>query len=115
MPAPESAREVSVPYARECPPTRGYVSDLEMSPYVYDVLVHMMFPVRALAGDRLVVAPGHPDVPVAVVRFDGVEWRRVRVGPPNYGGIILQEDNKVIRLRVEASVALAAHPLVETA
>lgn len=86
-----------------------------MSPYVYDVIVHMMKPVQALAGDRLVVTPGHPDVPIAVVRWDGVDWKRVRVGPPNYGAIIGHELDGVIRLRAETSVALADHPAVRSA
>jgi hypothetical protein len=83
-------------------------------PYVYDVLVAMMHPVRARVGDRLVVRPGHPERPVVVVRRAGDEWVPVVVGPPNYGALIGLELDGVIAARHPAG-ALAADPLARQA
>jgi hypothetical protein len=83
-------------------------------PYVYDVLVPMLHPVRARVGDRLVVRPGHLERPVVVVRRDGTGWRPVVIGPANYGALIGLELDGVIRERLNVS-PLAAHPLVRSA
>jgi len=83
-------------------------------PYVYDVTMTMMHPVRARIGDRLVVRPGHPDRPVVVVRRDGAGWHPVVIGPPNYGALIGLELDGVIRSRA-CPLALAQHPLVRSA
>ena len=72
----------------------------------------MLHPVRAAVGDRLVVRPGHPERPIAVMRLIDGEWRPIRVGPPNYGALILREDDGIIRQRLSAAVPPAAHPLV---
>lgn len=85
-----------------------------MLPYVYDVVVDLLHPVRARVGDRLVVRPGHPERPVVVVRRDGTEWHPVVIGPPNYGALIGLELDGVIRERLNVS-PLAAHPLVRSA
>lgn len=52
------------------------------------VRVPIVHPVPARAGDVLVVRPGDPAVPIAVVRqgADG-RWRGVRRGPPNFGAL----------------------------
>lgn len=83
-------------------------------PYVYDVLVPMLHPVRARVGDRLVVRPGHPDRPVVVVRREGDGWVPVVIGPPNFGALIGLELDGVIRERLHVS-PLSAHPLAQTA
>lgn len=85
-----------------------------MLPYLYDVLMPMLHPVRARTGDRLVVTPGHPTLPVVVVRKIAGGWQRVEVGPPNYGALLLQEDDAVIRARSSSSPPLCEHPLVRT-
>jgi hypothetical protein len=83
-------------------------------PYVYDVMVPMMHPVRARVGDRLVVRPGHAERPVVVVRYGAAGWYPVRLGPPNYGALIGLEMDGVITARRPAS-PLAAHPLARSA
>ena len=83
-------------------------------PYVYDVLVPMLHPVRARVGDRLVVRPGHAERPVVVVRREGAGWAPVVIGPPNYGALVGLELDGVIAARRPAS-PLAAHPLVRSA
>jgi hypothetical protein len=88
-----------------------------MLAYVYDVHCHMMHPVRARRGDILVVRPGHPTRPIVVSRVvDGVR-RPVRVGPPNYGALLVLEDDGVISENVGAVslLPLARHPLVRQA
>lgn len=72
-----------------------------MITYLYDVLVDMLHPVRARPGDVLVVRPGH-ERPICVVRRIGERWRLVRIGPPNFGALILSEDNGVIALSYPA-------------
>jgi hypothetical protein len=83
-------------------------------PYVFDVEVAMMHPLRARAGDVLVVRPGHPERPVVVVRRDSDGWRPVVVGPPNYGALVGLEIDGVIRARAYP-LALAQHPLARSA
>ncbi|WP_461411758.1 hypothetical protein [Gemmatimonas sp.] len=58
-----------------------------MEPYVYDVHVEMLHPVRAKPGHRLIVRPGHPERPVVVVRRTGNDWEPVRLGPPSFDAI----------------------------
>lgn len=83
-----------------------------MEPYVYDVQVEMLHPVRASAGDRLVVRPGHPTRPLVVVRLLGHVWRAVRVGPPNFGALIgLCDDGALTQLHPQYA-SLADHPAV---
>ncbi len=72
--------------------------------YNYRVILPCAHPVRANPGDIIRVRPGHPTAPVAVWRRQRGEWTRIRVGPPNYGGLIIQEYNGVIS-RPEASEA----------
>lgn len=84
-----------------------------LRPYLYDVLVPMLHPVRARVGDRLVVRPGH-ERPVVVVRRGPEGWAPIAVGPPNYGALIGMEYDGVIRERTHAP-ALALHPLAQTA
>lgn len=57
-------------------------------PYLLDVRLPMVHPVRAVPGDVIAVTPGHPTAPVAVVRWDGQRWAVQRVGPPNYGALL---------------------------
>jgi hypothetical protein len=88
-----------------------------MLAYLYDVHCHMLHPVRARKGDILVVRPGHATRPIVVSSLvDGV-MRPVRIGPPNYGALLLLEDEGVISLcpgrRVD--VPLARHPLIQSA
>jgi hypothetical protein len=61
----------------------------KMRPYLFDVLLPMIHPVRAVPGDVIAVRPGHPHHPVAVVRWSGGAWTLVRVGPPNYGALLI--------------------------
>lgn len=84
-------------------------------PYVYDVHVEMLHPVRAKPGDRLIVRPGHPERPVVVVRRTGDDWEPVRVGPPNYGALIDHAESGVISQRHPVYASLAAHPAVRFA
>jgi len=78
-----------------------------MTTYLYDVAVDMIHPVQAKPGDRLVVRPGHAR-PIVVVRKMKGQWAPVRIGPPNFGALILQEDDGVIILRQPAYADLAA-------
>lgn len=88
-----------------------------MLAYVYDVHCHMLHPVRARPGDMLVVRPGHPTRPIVVSRLVRGHMRPVEVGPPNYGYLLVLEDEGVISLNPDehVEVPLARHPLVRTA
>jgi hypothetical protein len=86
-----------------------------MHPYVYDVLLGMLHPVAAAPGDLLIVRPGHPTHAVAVVRQVGGSWQLVRLGPPNYGGILVCEYEGIISQRYPVSASLADHPLLRSA
>lgn len=88
-----------------------------MLAYVYDVHCHMLHPVRARPGDMLVVRPGHPTRPIVVSRMIDGCMRPVAGGPPNYGALLVLEDDGVIRLHPGARVAvpLSEHPLIQSA
>lgn len=86
-----------------------------MLPYVYDVHVEMLHPVRAKPGHRLVVRPGHPKRPVVVVQRAGDDWEPVRLGPPNYGALIAHEEAGVISQCHPVYASLAEHPAVQSA
>jgi hypothetical protein len=82
--------------------------------FVFDVLTHLLFPVRARPADMLVVRPGHPTRPIVVSRLiDGV-MRPVRLGPPDYRGLVMLERAGVIRHTSEFRTAapFERHPLV---
>ncbi len=79
--------------------------------YLYDVLVHMLHPVRARPGDVLVVEPG-AERPIVVVRKIAGEWEPVREGPPNFGALIIADDDGVIRQRYPRFSSLGADPAV---
>lgn len=85
-----------------------------MEPYVYDVHVEMLHPVRAKPGDRLIVRPGH-ERPVVVVRRAGGDWEPVRIGPPNYGALIGLADDGAITQIYPVYALLAQHPAVRSA
>lgn len=88
---------------------------MQFTTYLYDVLSPMMHPVQAVTGDVILVRPGHPERPIVVMRSMLGGWRPVRGGPPNYGAILVQEDDGIIRWRASAaaaSVPLSTHPLV---
>ncbi len=60
-----------------------------MLPYLLDVRLPMIHPVRALPGEVIAVRPGHPTLPVAVMRPEPQgPWTLLRVGPPNYGALL---------------------------
>ncbi len=86
-----------------------------MEPYVYDVHVEMLHPVRAKPGDRLVVRPGHPERPVVVVRGAGPHWHPVTIGPPNYGAFLGLIDAGVLTQLHPIASSLASHPSVASA
>lgn len=85
--------------------------------YVYDVNCHMLHPVMAREGDVLVVRPGHPTRPIVVSRMIDGLMRPVLIGPPNYGALLLLEDEGVISPNPDVPVALplGRHPAVRTA
>jgi hypothetical protein len=82
-----------------------------MEPYVYDVHVELLHPVRAKPGDRLIVRPGH-ERPMVVVRRVGDGWRGVRVGPPNYGAVIGLCDDGALTQIHPLYLPLSADPAV---
>lgn len=86
-----------------------------MEPYRYLVVSPVLHPVAARTGDVIVVRPGHPTHPISVVRRVGKEWEFVRVGPPNYGGILLREEEGALIELTTSSLSLASHPLVRSA
>lgn len=59
-----------------------------MLPYLLDVVVPLIHPVRAVPGDVIAVTPGHPTHAVVVVRWSRGHWQLLRVGPPNYGALL---------------------------
>jgi hypothetical protein len=64
--------------------------------FVFDVLVDMLHPVCARAGQVLVVRPG-TDQPICVVRRGTTDV--IREGPPNFGALLILLDEGVIRER----------------
>lgn len=91
-------------------PTLARVAPLSIDPdrmrYVFDVVVDMLHPVRARAGQVLVVRPGTAQ-PMLVVRHGTTDV--IREGPPNYGALLVLLDEGVIRERtVGARAALSA-------
>ena len=86
-----------------------------MIPYVYDVLLGMLHPVAAAPGDLIIVRPGHPTHAVAVVRPIAGVWQLIRLGPPNYGALLMREEQGIIRQRYPVSASLAEHPLLRSA
>jgi hypothetical protein len=58
----------------------------------------MLYPVRARAGDVLVVRPGHATRAVVVMRDEGAAgWQPVVVASPDYGALVALEGAGVIR------------------
>jgi len=83
-----------------------------MSAYLYEVIDPITHPVPAKARDIIAVRPGHATRPVVVFRCVGGAWLPVTMGPPNYGALLVREDDGFIRQIYAASaVPLAAHPL----
>lgn len=86
------------------------------SAYLYDVLHPILHPVPARVGDVIAVRPGHPTHPVLVFRQQSGAWVPVADGPPNYGALVLREDDGVIRsIFSSGALPLAQHPLAESA
>ena len=75
--------------------------------YNYRAILPVAHPVRARPGDVIRVRPGHPRAAVAVWRYERNRWIRIRVGPPNYGALIVQEYDGIIEPLV-AGQSLAA-------
>lgn len=86
-----------------------------VSPYRYRVHIDMLFPVRARAGDVLIVRPWSEARPIVVIRKRGDRWRCIRIGPPNFGALIGLDLDGVISELTPSLVALADHPAVRTA
>lgn len=86
-----------------------------VEPYRYVVNSPMLHPVVACSGDVLVVRPGHPTRPLAVVRHVKGRWRLVRLGPPNFGAIVGLECDGVVTALSAGSPALAEHPALRSA
>lgn len=81
-----------------------------MIPYVYDIHVEMLHPVRAKPGDRLVVRPGHAVAPIFVSRKINGAWTCVHVGPPNYGAIVGLESDGALTQLYPKYVPLSSDP-----
>jgi len=80
-----------------------------MLPYLLDVHVPMIHPVRAVPGDVVVVTPGHPTAPVAVMRPTvGGPWTCLRVGPPNYGALLTPLLDGVLSERTPGAAQILA-------
>jgi hypothetical protein len=80
-----------------------------MLPYLLDVRLPMIFPVRAMPGDVIAVTPGHPTAPVAVMRpKDHGPWACLRVGPPNYGALLTPLLDGVLSERTPGTAAILA-------
>lgn len=71
-------------------------------PYVFDVVSPILHPVAARVGDVIVVRVGAP-VALAVVRSVRGAWQVVRVGPPNYGALLIPLTDGAIVARDEAA------------
>lgn len=84
-----------------------------MQPYVYDVHVEMLHPVRAKPGNLLIVRPGHPERPVVVMEGAKTAWHPIRIGPPNYGALVGLEQDGAITLRFPAFASLAHDRLAQ--
>lgn len=81
----------------------------------YVVASPLLHPVAARVGDVIVVRPGHETHPIAVVRRIADEWTLIRVGPPNYGAIILREAEGALIQLTASSSSLAGHTLLRSA
>lgn len=79
------------------------------SAYTYEVLLPMIHPVAALPGDVLRVRPGHDVAPLTVWRCVGGQWVPVRDGPPNYGALIVREEDDVIRALIFSGALRVRH------
>lgn len=88
---------------------------MTVDPYCYFVASPILHPVVARTGDVIVVRPGHATRPIVVVREIKGEWEPVYVGPPNYGAILVREDDGFLIQMTPAALALAKHPLVRSA
>jgi hypothetical protein len=87
-----------------------------MSAYLYEVIDPITHPVPARTGDILAVRPGHPTRPIVVFRMVAGEWTPVTVGPPNFGALLVREDDGVIQQIFSSfSQPLAAHPALRSA
>lgn len=84
-----------------------------MIPYVYEVHVEMLHPVRAKPGDRLVVRPGNTDAPLFVSRNVGGTWTCVHVGPPNFGAVIGLESDGVLTQLYPQYLPLSSDPAIQ--
>jgi hypothetical protein len=60
-----------------------------MVAWLLNVHLPIIHPVQAIPGDVIVVCPGHPTAPLCVMRQSAGKWRSVRVGPPNYGALLI--------------------------
>jgi hypothetical protein len=89
------------------PPTTEEMTVL--LPYLLDVHLPMIHPVRAVPGDVIVVTPGHPVAPVAVMRPrpEG-PWQCLRLGPPNYGALLNPLLDGVLSERTPGAAAILA-------
>jgi hypothetical protein len=80
-----------------------------MLPYLLDVKVPMIHPVRAVPGEVVVVTPGHPTAPVAVMQPTAHgPWICLRVGPPNYGALLTPLLDGVLSERTPGAAAILA-------
>lgn len=87
-----------------------------MAAYLYEVINPILHPVAARAGDVLAVRPGHATRPLLVFRFVDGRWMAVTAGPPNYGALLVREDEGFIRqIFASVSLPLSAHPQTQTA
>lgn len=93
----------------------GFHTGMPYTAYRYLVLSPVVHPVAAREGDVLVVRPGHPTRPIAVVRFLFGAWQFVRSGPPNYGAIVGLELDGVLATLAFSAPSLAEHPLARSA
>ena len=83
--------------------------------YRYLVLSPILHPVAARDGDVLIVRPGHADRPIVVVREIAGAWRPIRVGPPNFGALIVREDDGFIYDLSGSPSSIADHPVLQIA
>lgn len=88
---------------------------MPVQPYRYVVCSPILHPVAARTGDVLIVRPGHPTHPIVVIRRVAGAWEPVRIGPPNYGALLVQEDEGAITPLLRSAPSLAADPFVRSA
>jgi hypothetical protein len=88
------------------PPTTEEMTVL--LPYLLDVHLPMIHPVRAMPGDVIAVRPGHPHYPVCVVRPEGTDWALVRVAAPNYGALLIPLRDGVLSERTPGALQILA-------